>query len=273
MTAMPTTPLILLPPSEGKRPGGDAPAWSAGSCSFAALDPTRRRVMSALVAAMRSPEADRAKLLGVKGAALATATATDRGVRRAPGMAAIDRYDGVLYDALEAATLPARARKRLAADVIIFSGLFGAVRATDPIPDYKLKMGASLPTLGTITSLWRGSITKALTPELSGRVVWNLLPKEHDAAWSCPVEATATTLRVTFLDEQPRARGEARTFNRVNHWNKLLKGALVRHILTTGASGPDDLVDFEHPEGYRLDASLTETVDGVISISMVRGPR
>ena len=266
-------PVILVPPSEGKRSGGEGPRWTARSCSFPGLSPTRTKVLRAMLAAMDDTEASRSKLLGVKGAALASATAIDLAVRRSPTMPAIDRYTGVLYDALDVATLPRRARTRLDASLIIFSGLFGAVRSTDPIPDYKLKMGASLPEIGNITTRWRTPITKALTPEVSGRVVWNLLPKEHDAAWTCPVELTRSTLRVTFLDEQPRRPGEPRSFTRVNHWNKLLKGALIRHILLTGAAAPDHLVEFHHPEGYRFDGSLTAMVDGALSISMGRGPR
>ncbi len=269
---MPDRPVILLPPSEGKRPGGEGPAWTAGSCSFPALDATRRKVMTALVAAMRAPEADRAKLLGVKGAALATGTAADRAVKRSPTMAAIDRYDGVLFDALDAGSLPARVRARLDTDVVIFSGLFGAVMPGDPIPDYKLKMGGALPGVGNVTLLWRAPLTRALAPMLEGRVLWNLLPKEHDNAWTCPTELTTRTMSVKFLDEAARTKRQPRSFTTVNHWNKLLKGALVRFILETGADEPDALAGFAHPEGYVYDPSLTEVIDGRTIIAMVRPP-
>ena len=38
-------------------------------------------------------------------------------------------------------------RRGVDRQVVIFSGLWGAVRPTDQIPDYKLKMGAALPGL------------------------------------------------------------------------------------------------------------------------------
>lgn len=270
---MPDRPVILLPPSEGKRPGGDKPAWSVDSCSFPTLDASRKKVTTALLAAMRGPEADRAKLLSVKGTALAASTATNRGVRRSPTTAAIDRYDGVLYDALDAGSLAKRSRSRLDSDVVIFSGLFGAVMPGDPIPDYKLKMGGSLPGIGNVSLLWRAPLTKALSPMLEGRVLWNLLPKEHDNAWVCPTETTTRTMSVKFLDEETRAKGQPRSFTTVNHWNKLLKGALVRFILETGADEPDALADFAHPEGYVYDPSLAETTDNRIIVVMARPPR
>lgn len=269
---MPTTPVILLPPSEGKLAGGNGPKWGPGTCSFPALDRTRRQVMAALVEAMKEPEASRSKLLGVKGDALTTATAGNLAVRRSPTMAAIHRYTGVLYDALDASGLPKRTRGRLETDVVIFSGLFGAVMAGDPIPDYKLKMGGALPGIGKTSLLWRSPLTEALTGFVSGRVLWNLLPKEHDNAWVCPTPATGRTMSVKFLDEQARAPRGPRQFTTVNHWNKLLKGALVRHILATGADEPDALLGFDHPEGYVYDSSLTEVIDGRIMLAMVRPP-
>jgi len=46
----------------------------------------------------------------------------------------------------------------------------------------------------------------------------------------------------------------------VSHWNKLLKGALVRHLLAHPLDDPDGLADFEHPEGYayRRDLSTSQ---------------
>ncbi len=43
----------------------------------------------------------------------------------------------------------------------------------------------------------------------------------------------------------------------VSHWNKLLKGALVRHVVATRLTDPDGLADFEHPQGYRYRPDLT----------------
>ena len=109
--------------------------------------------------------------------------------------------------------------------------------------------------------------------------MWNLLPIEHDAAWAPPVPgcgepgAPAGVLIVRFLDETTTRRGAPRTFTTVNHWNKLLKGALVRHVLATGADEPDALAGFEHPEGYGSDASLPEASGDRVVVSLVRPAR
>ena len=102
------TPLILLPPSEGKAAGGEGPPWESVDQSFPTLADPRREVVNALVKAMGgSPEA-RFKLLGVKAAKAEEATAVNLVVATAPTMPAIDRYTGVLYDALDYPSLPAR---------------------------------------------------------------------------------------------------------------------------------------------------------------------
>lgn len=58
----------------------------------------------------------------------------------------------------------------------------------------------------------------------------------------------------------------------VSHWNKLLKGSLVRWLVTTGATDVDALVDFEHPQGYRYDPAATVR-DGRLVALTFRSPR
>ncbi len=225
-------------------------------------------MLAALAAAAKAPEADRSKLFGVKGDALAEATRAAKQVRRAPTMPAIDRYSGVLYGALDAASLSARDRKRLGAQVFVFSGLFGVVAPDDPIPLYKLKMGASLPGLGKLSTWWRPHLDAQLTPLTAGRTVWNLLPNEHAAAWSGPAEGSGTTeVVVRFLDDV--VRGGERRLVTVSHWNKLLKGALVRHVLAHQLRDPEGLSEFRHPEGYEYRPDLTEVSGDRVTVSLV----
>src|SRR3954452_15706907 len=117
-----TLPLILLPPSEGKALGGTGLPWSRGAMAID-LDDRRRAVITALATAMHGTEADRATLLGVTGRSLADASAADRRVTKSPTLPAIERYTGVLYDALDHRSLTSAQRKRLPASVVIVSGL------------------------------------------------------------------------------------------------------------------------------------------------------
>lgn len=222
---MPTPqPVILLPPSERKAPGGDGPAWAPGQMADAVLDRHRRVVLRAARAAGATP-------------------------RRTGTLPAMERYTGVLYRELDWAALPAAALRRGERQVRTVSGLWGLVAPGDPLPPYRLKMSAALPDLGRLSTWWRPRLGAALGPLVKGAVVWDLLPNEHAAAVDWSSLAPSRRVRVRFLD------GGGRT---VSHWNKLLKGSLVRWILTERPAGPEGLPRFDHPLGYRLDPAASD---------------
>ncbi|MGZ4704859.1 MAG: YaaA family protein [Acidimicrobiales bacterium] len=271
---MARTPLLLLPPSEGKAAGGSGDPWEPGSMIAPELDDRRRAAMAALARAMKGSGVRRAKLLGVKGVALEAATAANLDVATAPTCRAIDRYTGVLYDALAYGSRPAPIRRRIDAQVRIFSGLWGLVAPGDPIPDYKLKMGASIGRLGKLSTWWRPAVTAALADEVAGRTVWNLLPNEHAAAWAPDLSpgpaSPSAVISVRFFDTV--VRGGRPELVSVAHWNKLLKGALVAHVVTEQLTDPSGLCHFAHPLGYRFAPDLTRCdPDGInVSVSLVK---
>jgi hypothetical protein len=217
-------PVILLPPSEGKAASGRGRPWRPGTGVLPELDGARATVLAAL----------------------------GGGVASAPTMRAIERYTGVLYGQLDWRSLPAPARRLGSRTVLIASGLWGVSAPGDRIPHYGLKMGANLAPLGKLSTWWRPRLTDALADHLAGRLVWDLLPNEHAAAWRPHDVPTARRVTVRFLDRHGRT---------VSHWNKLLKGALVRHILTERPSGPEDLAGWDHPSGYRVDAAASRLGD------------
>ena len=67
--------------------------------------------------------------------------AKNAGLRSAPARPAGEIYTGVLYDALSLATLSPAAKRRAARSLLIFSGLWGAVRIKDRIPAYRCAGG------------------------------------------------------------------------------------------------------------------------------------
>ena len=219
--------LVLLPPSEGKAPGGSGPPWSAGTMAVAELDAQRAQVLRAL--GRRHP------------------------ARTEPTLPAIERYTGVLYKELDAASLSAVHRRRLEARVLIASGLWGLVAPSDPIPHYKLKMSANVAPLGKLSTWWRAPLTAALAPRVERAIVWDLLPIEHSAAVRWTDLAPHERVTVRFVDASDKT---------VSHWNKLLKGSLVRWLVGRSTTTVDDLATFDHPLGYRFDPTATVR-DGV----------
>jgi cytoplasmic iron level regulating protein YaaA (DUF328/UPF0246 family) len=241
---------VLLPPSQGKAPGGTGPGWrDAPPGRFAELDPDRRRVLRALRAA---------------GGAT--------GLERAATMPAIERYVGVLFSHLDAPTLPAAARSRLRRDVVVLSGLWGLLAPTDPVPDYRLTMGAALEPLGRLSGWWRPRLSPVLDRRVAGTVVWDLLPGEYGAAWRPllgPTYRTRITLRI--LEEVGSPSGEV-VRRSVSHSAKAVRGALARQILLRGLHDVEGLARLP-PElvlGHVLDLRAT-TVEGTeVTLELVR---
>ncbi len=178
-------------------------------------------------------------------------------------MRASDRYTGVLYGALAYRALDRTLRRRIDRQMIVFSGLWGLVAPPDPIPFYKLKMTAAAPRGGRLAAWWRPRIAPVLDAHVDGRVVWDLLPNEHLAAWPTS-DAPRRRIAVRFLDDTGGP-----SLVTVSHWNKLLKGALVRYVVAHQLNDPDGLTGFEHPQGYVYRPELTVETGGRTVISMV----
>lgn len=216
MTTRTTSLTVLLPPSEGKAPDGVDPGWSPDRGTFGeALAERRDEVVDALAAAGGGNQ----KLLGVGGAHLERAMQSNRVLLGAPTLPAWRRYTGVVWDHLDPATLTAAQRR----SIVVVSGLHGLARADDPVPDYRLKMGASLPPMGKLSTWWRPVLGPALASVTRRRTVVDLLPQEHRAAFT---EDDREQFVVIELVERSGAPG--------GHAAKAAKGRLARHLLTSG---------------------------------------
>nr|WP_221475336.1 peroxide stress protein YaaA [Sphaerisporangium rubeum] len=215
--------MILLPPSEGKAAEGDGRPLDLDALSFPALTSAREKVLDALTAVARGPQGDALAVLGLT-PGQAGELAVDRELRTAATLPVGRLYTGVLYDNLGLATLDAAARRRAGRSVIVFSGLWGALRLRDRVPPYRLSMGVRLPPLGGLAAHWRPFLTEALGSE-RGLVV-DLRSSTYAAAWR--PASPAVTIRV--LREVNGARSV------VSHMAKATRGAVARSLLESAAS-------------------------------------
>ncbi|MCU1456293.1 MAG: hypothetical protein JWL73_385 [Actinomycetia bacterium] len=214
---------------------------------FAALGAARREVATALAAAMAQGVEQQRKLLGVGGPLLERAAAANAHLVGSPAVAAHARYRGVVHDHLDVGSLGPSERRRAYGSVVIVSALLGAVALTDPVPDYKLKMGASLPGLGSVARFWSSLLPGVLDAAGRRGETLDLLPNEHSAAWQ-PLGPRVT--RVRF--DQPAAEGgRARA---VGHGAKAVKGILARYVLEHPGKLHDVLPEFTW-EGWTFDPS------------------
>lgn len=233
---------LLLPPSETKRDGGaEGSVLELADLGFAALNPARRSMLAAVrsLARNRRTAASALKL----GATQLFEVDRNRALRHSPVMAAMDRYTGVLYEALDAETLPAAARDFAGKCVIIHSALFGLLRATDPIPAYRLSHDSTVPR-HPLGRTWRSLLSEELGA-LPGLIL-DLRSESYVALG--PVPQHALILRVV-TEEGGGAR------RALNHFNKKGKGEFLRALLLAGIDHPDagSLLRWARGAGIRLE--------------------
>ncbi|MGE0878882.1 MAG: peroxide stress protein YaaA [Acidimicrobiia bacterium] len=223
--------LILLPPSEGKAIGGTG-AFEVDSGAFGpVLAAHRKEAVAALAKAAAGPNA--AKLFGVSGDTLSRAIAADTSILGSPCLPAHQRYTGVVWDHLGPMNLSSPARKRARESIVVVSGLLGAVRYDDPVPDYRCKMGIALAPLGKLSTWWQPTLTDVLGAAVDGTTVVDLLPNEHRAALN--VDALAGAARRYVRIEFTKAAGGAAA----GHGAKAAKGFAARAILSAAPTKLD----------------------------------
>lgn len=216
--------LVLIPPSEAKTPGGTA-RTNVGPFDEA-LGEDRQRVIDALIEALNSSDARRREImLNARGPLLDRALESTRQLAdsRVPRLAAWQRYSGVVWSHLGAATLEASQRRR----VLVPSSLYGITTAEDRIADFRLKMNIGVPPLGTMSTFWKSRVTPVLAAHAKRSIIVNLLPLEHEAAIDLSeLVRVRRVVRVQFIDGEGGAT--------VGHDAKAVKGILARTLLVEG---------------------------------------
>lgn len=207
--------LILLPPSEGKHAPVRGKPLDLSTLSHPELMTARSTVLDELIEV--SGGVDATKQLKV-GKGLADVVRANTLLRTAPTAPAEQAYTGVLYEALDSASLDAAARRRMSRRLLIFSALFGVLRPTDRIPAYRLAAGVSLPAIGGVARFWRPHLQDALSAK--GLVV-DCRSAAYAAMWAPPAEEH---LPVRVLREVDGQRSV------VSHMAKQTRGYVARAL-------------------------------------------
>lgn len=246
--------LILLPPSETKRDGGaEGSRLDLAALSFRELTRPRKAALAGLRALSRNLAAATGALR--LGPASASEAAKNRIVTTSPTMPALDRFDGVLFEALGADTLPPTARAFAGERVVIASALFGLIGALDPIPAYRLSSDSRLPGV-RLSRLWREPIAAVLAARAG--LVLDLRSEAYAALGPAPTGS----LFLRVVDEDATGRRRA-----LNHFNKTGKGAFVRSLLLAGVDHPDadSLLGWARHAGIRLEPGAAGELDLVVT--------
>ncbi|MFD7558432.1 peroxide stress protein YaaA [Streptomyces sp. NPDC059835] len=260
--------LVLLPPSEGKAAGGSGAPLKPQELSLPGLAAARAEVLEELVGLCGADEQKAREVLGLS-EGLRGEVVKNLELRTAAARPAGEIYTGVLYDALGLADLPEPARKRAEDSLLVFSGLWGAVRTTDRIPSYRCSMGVKLPGLGALGAYWRGPMAEVMPEAAGDGLVLDLRSAAYATAWKPKGEPAGRTATVRVLHSQMVDGVEKRSV--VSHFNKATKGRLVRDLLLAGAvpTGPGELVEALRDLGYVVEAEAPAKAGKAWSLDVV----
>lgn len=219
--------IVLLPPSETKHAGGDGPALRIEELGSPALNPLRAELIDDLV----SLAADPAACMSALGLSKSQhgEVARNAALLTSPTMPAIERYTGVLYDALEIGSVSRASAARARARLAVGSALFGLLRADDPVPAYRLSASSKLPGRPTLAARWKPVLEPELAAIAAAELVVDLRSGSYAALGRIP-----GAVQVDVLAEQ--ADGTRKV---VSHFNKAHKGRLARALATTRAEPHD----------------------------------
>ena len=261
--------LILLPPSESKTRPAEGPTLDLAELTLPGLNPTRQRVLEALLKLCSTDRARARTLLGLS-VLQDDEVASNAALLTEPTAPAIEIFSGVLYNNLGAANLSTASQRWLNATSLIGSGLFGFIAPHDRIPVYRLAGDVTLPQVGSLPTLWRPALAEVLPERTGSGVILDCRSQQYAAMWQ-PTEKLrdhTVVLRVlqrTLVDGVERLRI-------VSHHNKATKGLLVRELAKVQAKPRNvaGLVDIVHDLGF--EARVEATPYGGWQLDLVTDP-
>jgi len=216
---------ILLAPSETKKSGGTE-AFKPNTLLFDKLFPHRTKLLHRYINILQKGELQvLSKMFGLKKEADILSHKKD--IIHELTMKAIQRYTGVAFEYLDYEALETSAQTYIDEHVILFSNLFGPIRASDLIPEYKLKQGEAVGDIKT----------EKFYHEHSAHLMEEYLAKEE-----------ILDLRAGFYDKfyKPTKPYTTLKFIKdgkvVSHWAKAYRGIVLHEIAKAGVETLEEFI-------------------------------
>ena len=208
---------ILLAPSETKKTGGTAP-FDHSTLLFETLLPYRTKLLHTYMNVLQKGDRkELSKMFGLKKEADILAHTKD--IVHEPAMKAVERYTGVAFDYLSYETLEPQARQYIDDHVILFSNLFGILRADDMIPEYRLKQGEAVGETN-VEKFYHAQLTPLMDAYLADEDILDLRAGFYDKFY----KPSKPYCALKFIKE-----GKV-----VSHWAKAYRGIVLREVAKAG---------------------------------------
>lgn len=216
---------ILLAPSETKKSGGEY-SFDPSTLLFDVLAPHRMKLLHTYTNVLQQGNMqDLSKMFGIKKEADILKYKKD--IIHELTMKAIERYTGVAFDYLGYNELEMSAQQYVDENVILFSNLFGPIRANDLIPEYKLKQGEAVSDIKP-EKFYNEHAADLIENYLKDEEILDLRAGFYDKFYK--PDKSYTTLK--FIKD-----GKV-----VSHWAKAYRGIVLREIAKAGIENMEDFM-------------------------------
>lgn len=133
------------------------------------------------------------------------------------------RYSGVAYKSLDYENL--ENKHYIDENVLIFSNLFGVIKASDILPDYKLKQGAKLPNLN-IEKFYKDNFSSSLDKYLKDDEILDLRASFYEKFY---------TIKKPFFTLKFIKNGKV-----VSHYAKHYRGLILNEMAKNNIKSVDE---------------------------------
>ena len=239
---------ILLPPSEGKREGGDKKyIYVKEQNSFNFLENERKFLLQKILDFIsKANNLDLEKLFVVK-SNIEEITALLKDFDQKLTLPAINRYSGVMFNAIDYPSLNEDQKNRADQVILFIDGLFGLLKPQDFIPNYKLAISAKFTDF-KIDFYWKKIFKDYLAKILENKIILDILPQAHRKAVDINQKNCYLINFFTMKNCEAKNAG---------HISKKLKGEFIRYILGYDKINLEILHNFSHSEGYEYSEDLS----------------
>lgn len=156
---------------------------------------------------------------------------------------AVLMYDGVAYEALNYSNLDESSSRYIDENLLIFSNLYGVLRAGDYIQFYKLKQGEKISQIDSV-KYYKPRLDKVLDEVLEGEDILDLRAGYYDKFYS--IKTPYITMK--FLKNNKI----------VSHFAKYYRGLVLRDLALNKASNFDELMQIKFPNLSLLEIRKTK---------------
>ena len=186
---------------------------------FSDLNSHRLSILNNYISFLQnSPSRDLARIFGLKSLKNLDLVAACNNIDCANTIESIYLYNGTAFRALDIGSMPSNGLDFVMNNVIIFSNLFGAIRAKDKIPYYKLKQGESFLDID-INYVYKG-FDRFLDNYLKDKEILDLRAEFYTKAYKLNLPQT----KIDFFKNGKKS----------THYSKFYRGLLLRNIAING---------------------------------------